>query len=224
MEERKMRLMNLQFFAENQSDGDKGAETQEPQASDSQAQEKQVEKKSEDVSGEQKDKTVIDEQSVQNLLLEIAKQKRAIDKLTKENGELTKKYRSTLSEQERVSMEKAEAEAARQAEFDDMKRRLAINDLVSEYMDRQFPKEIATKIATARYDGDNETVNIIEKQMDEAKRKKWEAEFLASRPELTTGVGETQTISKEQFDKMSLIEKTKLKRENEAEYNRLVAL
>ena len=216
--------MNLQFFAENQSDNDKGAETQEPQVSDSQAKEKQVEKKAEDVSDEQKDKTVIDEQSVQNLLLEIAKQKRAIDKLTKENGELTKKYRSTLSEQERASMEKAEAEAARQAEFDDMKRRLAINDLVSEYMDRQFPKEIATKIATARYDGDNETVNIIEKQMDEAKRKKWEAEFLASRPELKTGVGETQTISKEQFDKMSLIEKTKLKRENEAEYNRLVAL
>ena len=218
MEERKMFPMNLQIFAED-------GEEPTPENTETKETQKSPEKDTKETKDVPENKeTQKDEQTVQNLLLEIAKQKRAIDKLTKENGELTKKYRSTLSEQERASMEKAEAEAARQAEFEDMKRRLAINDLVSEYMDRDFPKDIATKIATARYDGDNETVNTIEKQMDEVKRKQWESDFLKNRPEINAGSGSTQTISKEAFDKMSLMEKTKLKRENEAEYNRLIAL
>lgn len=218
MKKKNLLTTNLQFFAEAPSEVEETTPTEEEVKASENPKDEQKKSQSET------DETKEDAQTVQSLMVEIARQKRAIDKLTKENGELNKKYRSTLSEQERASMEKAEAEAARQAEFDEMKRRLAINDLVNEYMDREFPKDMATKIATARYDGDNDTVNLIEKQMDEAKRRKWEAEFLKNRPELVSGTGETPTISKEQFDKMSLVEKSKLRRENEAEYNRLVAL
>ena len=220
MSKEKMFPMNLQFFADEPKDAPKDEvrnETQETPKEEPKETPKDTSKEN------PQDEKSLNEQ-LQSALVEMAKLRRQLDKTSSEAADYRKKWKESLTETERASQEKAEAEAARQAEFDDMKRRLAINDLVSEYMDRQFPKEIATKIATARYDGDNETVNVIEKQMDEVKRKKWETEFLASRPELTTGVGETQTISKEQFDKMSLIEKTKLKRENEAEYNRLVAL
>ena len=220
MSKEKMFPMNLQFFADEPKDAPKDEvrnETQETPKEEPKETPKDTSKEN------PQDEKSLNEQ-LQSALVEMAKLRRQLDKTSSEAADYRKKWKESLTETERASQEKAEAEAARQAEFDDMQRRLAINDLVSEYMDRQFPKEIATKIATARYDGDNETVNVIEKQMDEVKRKKWETEFLASRPELTTGVGETQTISKEQFDKMSLIEKTKLKRENEAEYNRLVAL
>lgn len=220
MKKKNLLTINLQFFAENPSEPEETKPAERDDQGTPSDDPKDEQKKDQGKPEETKD----DAQTVQSLMVEIARQKRAIDKLTKENGELNKKYRSTLSEQERASMEKAEAEAARQAEFDDMKRRLAINDLINEYMDRDFPKDMATKIATARYDGDNDTVNLVEKQMDEAKRRKWEAEFLKNRPELASGTGETPTLTKEQFDKMSLVEKSKLRRENEAEYNRLVAL
>ena len=220
MSKEKMFPMNLQFFADEPKEAPKDEmrnETQETPKEEPKETPKDTSKEN------PQDEKSLNEQ-LQSALVEMAKLRRQLDKTSSEAADYRKKWKESLTETERASQEKAEAEAARQAEFDDMKRRLAINDLVSEYMDRQFPKEIATKIATARYDGDNETVNVIEKQMDEVKRKKWETEFLASRPELKTGVGETQTISKEQFDNMSLIEKSKLKRENEAEYKRLVAL
>ena len=220
MKKKNLLPMNLQFFADDPAEAPKEDPKDAPKE---EPKDPPKEQPKEDPKEEPKDDKTLNEQ-LQSALVEIARLKRAVDKSTSEAAEFKKKYRESLSETEKASQEKAEAEAAREAEFEDMKRKLAINDLVSEYMDREFPKDIATKIATARFDGDNETVNLIEKQMDEAKRKKWETEFLASRPELKTGVGETKTISKEEFDKMSLIEKTKLKRENEAEYKRLVAL
>lgn len=215
MKEKKMLPMMLQFFAEEQGEPQQDQQTpQEPENTQEQ-QNNELDATP--------DNKALNEQ-LQSALVEIARLKRQVDKSSSEAAEFKKKYRESLSETEKASQEKAEAEAARQAEFDDMKRRLAINDLVSEYMDRDFPKDIAIKIATARYDNDNETVNAIEKQMDEAKRKKWEADFLKNRPEINTGSGTTQTISKEAFDKMSLMEKTKLRRENPDEYNRLIAL
>lgn len=223
MEERKMFPVNLQFFAEEGGDNSETAPESNPPENPSEKQKNEQGNGTPDIKELMAQVQTLNDQ-LQTTLVDNAKQKRTIDKLTKELGDTTKKYRATLSEQEQASLAKAEAEAARQAEFDDMKRRLAINDLVSEYMDRDFPKDVATKIATARYDGDNDTVNTIEKQMDEAKRKQWEAEFLKNRPEINAGTGNAPTITKEQFDNMTLIEKTKLKRENEAEYNRLLAL
>lgn len=162
---------------------------------------------------------------LQEALVEMAKLKRAQEKAASEAAEYKKKWKESLSVQEQANLEKAEEQAKRDEEFEAMRKKLAINDLVSEYMDRQFPKEVAQKIAEARYEGDNATVNAIEKQMDEAKKKAWEADFLASRPNINIGGGgSAPTVSKEDFDKMSLVERTKLKRENEAEYNRLLAL
>lgn len=217
MKEKNLFPMKLQFFAE---EAPKETSTETPKEEPKEQPNETLKEEPKEQPKNEKDLNV----QLQEALVQIAKLKRALDKSTTETSEYKKKYRESLSETEKASQEKAEAEAAKQAEFDEMKRRLAINDLVSEYMDRQFPKDIATKIANARYDGDNDTVNAIEKQMDEVKRKKWESDFLASRPELNAGTGVTQGISKEQFDKMSLIEKSKLRRENQAEYDRLIAL
>ena len=64
-----------------------------------------------------------------------------------------------------------------------------------------------------------------QKQFQESQKKTWESEFLASRPDINIGGGSNaNSYTKEQFDKMTLIERTKLKRENEAEYQRLLAL
>lgn len=193
-------------------------ENSEPKKEDSKAE---VQEQKKDVPETQDKKN---EPSVQELMVELAKLKRAQEKAASEAADYKQKWKQSLSEKEQIDMEKAEAQAKRDEEFESLKRKVAINDLVSNYMDREFPKDVAYKIAEAQIDGDIDTVNTIEKQMDEEKHRKWEADFLKSRPEINTGAGNTPTLTKEQFEKMSLIERSKLKRENEAEYNRLLSL
>ena len=208
--------MNLQFFAEEPSTSEPSEPTPAtPDVSDAAESPKEDSKPSDlDVNAQ-----------LQTAMVEIAKLKRAQEKAASQAAEYKKKWQETLSEQEKASMEKAEAQAKKEEEFEAMRKKLAINDLTEHYMDRKWPKDIAQKAAVADYDGDRETVNLLEKQMDEVKRKQWLQEELARRPDVNVGSGsDGTTYTKEQFDKMTMIERTKLKRENEAEYRRLLAL
>lgn len=204
--------MNLQFFAEDAPESTKEEPKDEPK-----------EEIQEELKEQPKDEKNLNEQ-LQSALVELAKVRRQLDKTSSEAAEYRKKWKESMTEAEQASMEKAEAQAKRDEEFESMKRKIAINDLVSNYMEREFTRELATKAAEAYLDGDTATLNDIEKQVDATKKKQWEAEFIKSRPEIRSGVGGTQTITKEQFDKMSLIDKSKLRRENKAEYDRLIAL
>lgn len=164
------------------------------------------------------------EPSAQELMVEIAKLKRMVDKNASEAKEWKEKFRSTQSEKEVLDAEKAEAEAKRTEEFEQMKKTIQVHDLTENFMDLGYSKELAKKAATAQVDGDTQALLSIQKQFQENQKKTWEADFLASRPEINVGSGSGTSYTKEQFDKMSLIERTKLKRENEAEYKRLLAL
>ena len=165
------------------------------------------------------------EPSAQELMVEIAKLKRMVDKNASEAKEWKEKFRSTQSEKEVLDAEKAEAEAKRTEEFEQMKKTIQIHDLTENFMDLGYSKELAKKAATAQVDGDTQALLSIQKQFQENQKKTWEADFLASRPDINIGGGSNpNTYTKEQFDNMTLIERTKLKRENPAEYDRLVAL
>lgn len=162
---------------------------------------------------------------VQELMVEIAKLKRQADKNASEAKEWKEKFRSTQSEKEILDAEKAEAQAKRDEEFADMKRRLEINDLAENFMDLGYSKDLAKKAATAQIDGDTAALLGFQKQFNELQKKNWEEEFIASRPEINVGSGGNGgTITKEQFDAMTLVEKSKLRKENKAEYDRLIAL
>lgn len=209
--------VNLQFFAETPD----GGEQQEPQTPpEGEVKESETPNTPDENVPDMK---ALNEQ-LQASLVEQAKQKRVIDKLTKELGDVTKKYRATLTEQELASQEKAEAEARKEEEYENMKKTLRVNELTENFMDLGYEKALAKDAAIAQVDGDTERLLSIQKQFQEKQRKQWEADFLKNRPEINTGSGTTQTISKEAFDKMSLMEKTKLRRENPDEYNRLIAL
>lgn len=168
---------------------------------------------------EEEKKPTIDE-----LMVEVAKLRRQADKNASEAKEWKDKYRSTLSEKEVMDAEKAEAMAQRDAEFESMKKTLQINELTENFMDLGYPKELAKKAATSQVEGDTSALLAYQKQFQEQQRKKWEKDFLATRPEINVGSGSGTSYTKEQFDNMSLVERTKLKRENEAEYKRLLAL
>ena len=57
------------------------------------------------------------EPTVQDLMIEIAKLKRGLDKASSEAADYKKKYNATLSEKEQADLEKAEREAEKEEKF-----------------------------------------------------------------------------------------------------------
>lgn len=164
------------------------------------------------------------EPTIQDLMNEVAKLKREKDKASSEAAEFKKKYRESLSEVEKASEEKAEKEAQREEQFQQLMRENTINKIEKSYLAIGWTAEEASKVAIAEVDNDFDAKVKIMAEVDARKKKDFETEFLKSRPELNAGTGNGKTYTKEQFDNMSPVERTKLKRENEAEYNRLLTL
>ena len=164
------------------------------------------------------------EPSIQDLMTEIARLKRQADKASSEAADYKRKWKSSLSEVEKASMEKAEKEAAREEEFNQLRRENSINRLEKQYMQLGFTPDEAARMAIAETDNDQDAKIKIMSEVDGRKKKQYEAEFLASRPDVNVGGSTGNTVTKEQFDNMGPVELTKLKRENLAEYNRLIAM
>lgn len=164
------------------------------------------------------------EPNIQELMNELAKAKREKDKACSEAAEFKKKYKEQLSEAEKASMEKAEKEAAREEEFNKLVRENNINRLEKQYLKLGYTADEAERMAIAEADNDQELKIKIMSEVDGRKQKEFEEKFYASRPNVNVGGGTGVSISKEQFDAMNPVELTKLKRENPAEYDRLMAM
>lgn len=203
--------LNLQFFAEGDS---------EPQPNEGQQNEPTPEQETQD----EKPDEGVKEPTVQELMVELAKVRRQLDKTSSEAAGYKKKWKETLSEQEQASMEKAEAQAAKDARLEELERKDRVHDLTENFMDLGYEKSLAKKAAEAQVDGDSETLLEIQKQFNDSQKKIWEAEFYKNMPQINSGTGNGEAITKEKFDSMSLVEKSKLRRENKAEYDRLIAL
>jgi len=171
MKEIKMPL-KLQFFAEGEEPNEEPKEEQKPDA-----------EKKEDPKAP----------TIEDLMVEIAKLKRERDRASSEAADYKKKFRATQTEKEVMDAEKAEAQAKRDEEFESMKRELNINRITKSYMALGYPAELAEKAATADVDNDSETRFKIQAQVDAEKKKAWEKEFIASRPQIAAGTGGTQT-------------------------------
>ena len=158
---------------------------------------------------------------MQDLLNENAKLKRTNTKNSSEAAAWKKKYQDTLSAAELASQEKAEAEAQRAEEFEALKKDKAIREISDLYMDRGYPREMARQIAEAEYEGDRDTRFKLMDQFEAAQKKSWEQEWIKTRPQINTGSGDGATVTQEQFNAMSLRDRTNLLRTNPALYNRL---
>ena len=166
---------------------------------------------------------VLNEQ-LQSAMTEIAKLKRAQEKAASEAADYKKKWKESMSATEQASLEKAEKEAEREEQFQQLMRENTINRIEKQYLAMGWTADEASRMATAETDGDIDAKVKIMAEVDARKKKAYEAEFLASRPDVNIGGGNGQSYTKEQFDAMSPTQRTKLFRENRAEYDRLMAL
>lgn len=133
------------------------------------------------------------EPSTQDLMNQIAVLKRSLDKATSEAAEYKRQYRATLSEQEKASQEKAEAQAAETERVKALERRVGISDFKDQYISLGYTPEDALKAATYQYDGDTESLFALQKGIreahDSALRASIEKEIYAKIPDPKVGTG-----------------------------------
>ena len=138
-------------------------------------------------------KSVSAEEQLQQLMVENAKMKRAMDKAASEAAEYKKKYNATLSEQERASQEKAEEQARRDERLAELERENSIHRFTESYLDLGYDKESAIKAATAQVDGDIDTLFKLQKKVLDEKLLAKEQELIKDIPRAKTGVYSSMT-------------------------------
>lgn len=146
------------------------------------------------------------------------KYKSANDKLSKEAAENKRALRAKQTAEEQEAEAKAEAERATQEELENLRKELNHNRAVNAYKSIPDDKMVESLIDAVSDADHNAIANIMEKYAT-AKVKEAQAEWLKSRPPVNAGGN--GALTKEQFNNMSLQEKSKLYRENKAEYDRL---
>lgn len=167
---------------------------------------------------------------IQNLTLTNAKLKRANDKLASENGDLNKKYRQKLTDDETRALDlenERKAQAEREAEKDELiaslKREKVVADATNNYLALGWTSDEASRMAIADADNDTASRMAILKEVSERQKKETDIANLKGRPPVNAGVGSGTTLTKADFNKMSYSEKLKLYNENKALYDQLVA-
>ena len=162
------------------------------------------------------------EPTVQELMVELAKLKKAQERAASEAAEYKKKYNAKLSEKERVDAEKAEREAEREEQFQQLLRENKINKLEKYYLgELKYTPDEASQMAIAEVDDDFDAKLKIQLAVDKRKKKEYEAEFIKSRPQMNAGTGDGKIVTLEQFTKMGATERVKLKRSDPEGYERL---
>jgi hypothetical protein len=199
--------MNIQFFAEpTATEPTNEPTTNEPTATEPTSEPTATEPKADD------DKSK--EPTTQELLVELAKIKRAQEKAASEAAEWKKKYNATLSEKERFDLEAAERKAAEEEENAKILRENKIFKLEKEYLGAMgYTASEAERMAIAEVDDDKEAKIKIMAEVKAREKKEWEQEFMKNRPQLQAGVGSKETdITKEQFNKMGYQQRVEFKR------------
>lgn len=150
------------------------------------------------------------EVTVESVMAELAqakaeaeKTKKALDKALKEKGDLTKKYRETLTEQQRVDMEKQEQDEEHRAyvmELEEFKKKAEAKE---RYMMQGMTADVATKAAEAEVSGDMAALSEIQRQHTESVLKEAKSEWQKSIPQAQFGTGEYSSMTKEEILKIS---------------------
>ena len=161
------------------------------------------------------------EEQMAELLAENKRMKKAVDKATADASDWKKKFLATQSESEKLSMEKAERDAALKEELEMLRKESAINKFAKSFMGCGYSEDMAVKAAEAQYSGDTDELFRIQKLHNDNMAKQIRADIMKSMPVPATGNDDSVHITQEQFDKMSLAEQTDLFEKHPSVYKQL---
>ncbi len=132
------------------------------------------------------------------------------DKYAKEAADFKKKYKDLLSDEQRKQQEQDETFNDMKAELDALRTEKKINEHITNLIKLGYDDDSAKKAAQATIDGDFATVYELQSKFIADTKKNVQSELLKGTPAPNIGDGE-EKITKEDFKKMSLIERQELK-------------
>lgn len=160
------------------------------------------------------------EEQIAELLAETKRLKKAVDKSSADASSWKKKYMETQSESEKLSMEKAERDAAIKEELETLRRESKVNKYAKSFMSIGYSEEMATKAAEAQFDGDTDELFRIQKIYASETEKRIRADIMKSMPVPSTSNDDSIQLTQEQFDKMTYREQLKLFEEHPSVYEK----
>lgn len=181
MEKKELLKMNLQHFAEPVPAPEPSKDEPKPPAPEPPKDETKNEQKNDDPQPSL-------EEQLQQMRIENAKLKKAQEDAASDAASWKKKYNATLSDAEKLAQEKADKEAEKDAELNRLRRESAVSKFEKNFLTLGYSQELAKKAAEAQFDGDTDTLFLVQSQAQEAILKAKESEWYKTRPEVNTGV------------------------------------
>lgn len=118
---------------------------------------------------------------------EVKKLKEALSKSNSEAAAYKRSLRERQSEAERQEAERIEREQAREAELNELKKKVQVSELKSQYLALGYSEELAETSAKAQAEGDIQTVLSCQTSYLAETRKNLEAAALNKQPTLSVG-------------------------------------
>ena len=144
--------------------------------------------------------------------------KAVFDKKASEAAELSKQLKSKMSQEEQTAAKQAEVLAAMQAELEALRADKTISEYTAQFLALGYDEKLAKTTANALHKGDMATVFKNQAVAAAEREKNMKADLLKSTPVPPAGSGE-KAPSKEEFQKMNLLEKAKFATEHPELYN-----
>lgn len=152
---------------------------------------------------------------------EIAKLRDSLTRANAEASQYKKELKEKLSADELKAKEDAEARERMEKELADLRREKSISSYKAKFLENGYDKDLADKSAEALADGDFTTVfSYLNKHLANLE-KKFKADDIDRTPKPTGGEVGDQTITKEQFENMSYIQRNELYQKNKDLYDQL---
>ena len=163
-----------------------------------------------------------DTSEIAKLKAELAKQKAALDKATKEAADSKRQLRARQSAEEAAAEEAKEAQEARDKELAELRKRFAVAETSKQMMSLVGDEETSTTIAEYLYGAEDvdAAVAAIQKAWT-AKEKALKLEF-GRIPAPSIGGSDGTTLTREQLDSMSYLQRVEFANKNPEEYQRLM--
>ncbi len=159
---------------------------------------------------------------IAKLKADLAKQKAALDKATKEAGDYKKALRAKQSEEEVAAEEKRAQDEARDKELAELRKKFAVAETSKKVMGFVGDEAISNSVAEYLYGAEDVDAAIA------AFQKAWTAKEKALRQEFGkipppgVGSGDGVTITKKELDEMTYTQRVKFANEHPIEYERLM--
>jgi len=144
--------------------------------------------------------------------------KAVFDKKASEAADLSKQLKSKMTQEEQTAAQQAEVLATMQAELESLRADKTKSEYTTQFLAIGYDEKLAKSTAEALYKGDMATVFKNQAVFVAEREKSMKADLLKSTPVPPAGIGE-KTPSKEDFKKMSLLEKAKFANEHPELYN-----